>query len=317
MKNKQLPIFLFYGEEDFLIDEKIKEFRSRFSAHELLDGEKLSLTALSDSLCGGSLFAADKLVVLREAKIDDQAAVIALLQNLSDGTSVVFAASSADKRTKLYKWIAEHGEIFEFKTFAPWEQDELARWIAVKVKARGKSISREAGFRLQEICGSNLRLLDGEIEKIVTFIGERAEITEGDVEGLAAAGETSAFALMDALRGKDLRKSLSLFQALMRDKADVFSLLGLLASQYRLMLQIKSVADREKDPNRLARLVGGNPYYVRKCAAGISRFTLAELRQALAAILAAGLKFKTGENQPVNFELLLSDLCPAGGPAAA
>ncbi|OGB89190.1 DNA polymerase III subunit delta [candidate division WOR-1 bacterium RIFCSPHIGHO2_01_FULL_53_15] len=312
MSRSKNPVFLFFGEEDFLIDEKIKEFKSRFSAPEFLDGEKLSLTTLSDSLCGGSLFTADKLVVIKEAKIDDQAAMIGLLQKLSDGTTVVFASSSADKRTKLYKWIVEHGEAVEFKTFAPWEQDKLLNWIGDRARGKGKKISQAAARLLQEICGGNLRLLDGEIEKIITYIGERAEIGSADVLALASAGETSAFALMDALREKDIRRSLTLGQALLRNKEDIFSLLGLMTSQYRLMLQIKSLAGRESEPNAIARLVGGSPYYVRKCSAHIGRFTLPELKKHLAALLAAGLKFKTGENQSVNFELLLADLCPAG-----
>lgn len=311
MQKSKLPIYLFYGEEDFLIAEKIKELKAQIPAHELLEGEKLSLTALSDALCSGSLFSQAKLVVIKEAKngADDQAAVIGLLQNLSAGTTAVFVSAGADKRTKLYKWIAEHGEVVEFKTFAPWEQVELNNWLQAQARGKGRRLGEAAASRLAEITGNNLRLLAGEIEKLVTYIGGRAEITTADVEALASAGETNAFALMDALRSKDLRRSLLLFENLLRNKEDMFSLIGLLASQYRLMLQIKSLSGRESEPNKIARLVGGSPYYVRKCSDGLGRFTATELENDLARLLSAGLKLKTGENAAPAFELLLTELC--------
>ncbi|MDD5594533.1 MAG: DNA polymerase III subunit delta, partial [Candidatus Margulisbacteria bacterium] len=187
-------------------------------------------------------------------------------------------------------------------------------WIGERAQKQGKKISPEAARVLQEITGSNLRLLAGEIEKIATFVGERPAIGEADVLVLAAAGETSAFSLMDALREKNLKKALILFQALLRNREDVFSLLALMASQYRLMLQIKSLSGRESDPNRVARLVGGSPYYVRKCSAGLGRFTLAELKNDLSLLLLAGQKLKTGEQQAAALELLMIDLCQ---PAAS
>jgi DNA polymerase-3 subunit delta len=225
---------------------------------------------------------------------------------------VVFCAASIDKRSKFYKFVDEHGEIVEFPTFAPWEQEELLGWIKERVRSAGKNISYDAARLLREITGSNLRLLAGEIGKITTYIGARPEISEADVLALAASGETSAFSLMDALRNKDLKSAQLLWRGLQRNKEDLFSLLALMASQYRTMLQVKSLAGRESDPNRLARLIGGRPYYVKKCSGGLGRFTLPELKNDLSLLLAAGQKLKTGEDQAATFDLLLADLCRPG-----
>lgn len=309
MQKSKLPICLYYGDEDFLIDGKIKELKAKFSAHEFIDGEKISLTALSDALCGGSLFAADKLVIIKDPKfaVEDQAAVVDLLGNVSDGTTVVFVSSNVDKRTKLYKLINERGEAIEFKTFAPWEQAALLGWIRKRALQGGKTISEDGAQLLQEICGNNLRLLAGEIEKLITYAGERKEISEDDVSRLASPGEISAFALLDALRFKKTGEALNLFQQLIKNREDLFQLTGLLAHQYRTMLQIKSANSR--DPNYLAGMTGGRPFFIKKCLENIDGFSLIELKEILGLLLDANLKLKTGEQKEAAFELLLVSLC--------
>lgn len=315
MKNTKLPVFLFYGEEEFLIAEAVGKFKRQVADPtfnlEVLAGATLTLESLSAALRTQPLLGGDKLVIVSDFEVNtkEQDELISFLKSIPPGLKVVFCAASIDKRSKTYKFFSDHCETVEFKTFAPWEQEELLGWVRQRARSAGKNISAEAARALREIAGANLRLLAGEIEKIVTYIGARPEITETDVLSLAASGETSAFSLMDALRGKDLRTAQLIWQALQRDREAVFSLLGLMASQYRTMLQVKSLAGRESDPNRLARLIGGSPYYIKKCAAGLARFTLPELRHDLSLLLDTGLKLKTGEDQAAVFDLLLADLC--------
>ena len=304
-------IYLFHGEEDFLIEDKINRLKSQIENPalnvELLDGESLSLEKLSAALQTSPMFGGEKLVIIRDFEYDAerQKELIPLLQAIPVGVKIVFQASNIDKRSKFYKLANDQGEVIEFKTFAPWEQPELIAWI----RGRAKEITAAAAVRLAEISGNNLRLLANEIEKLLTYVGERREIKEADVLALASAGETSAFALLDALREKNLRAALELFSILLKNKEDPFQLLSLLVTQYRLMLQIKALPGNEKDPWKVAKLIGGSPYFVKKCLENIDRFTLAELKKDFEYLLETNLKMKTGESQTVIFELLLTRLC--------
>lgn len=299
-----MPVYLFYGEEDFLIDEKIKELKSKAASVEVLDGADISLESLSNALCGYSLFGGEKMVIVRGLEIEDeiQDQLLSLLKNVPSGTTVVFHLPEVDKRSKFFKWVDEHGETEEFKTFAPWDQRGPQGWISARAAAGGKKISGGATRLLQEICGNNLRLLTGEIEKLITYIGDRKEIGEDDVAALASPGEINAFALLDALRGKNLKQSLTAFQSLIKNGEDYFHLLSMIASQYRLMLQIK-------DPGSPNNRIKGSPYFIRKCSEGLDRFTVEELKSAMGALLETNLKLKTGQQQSVVFELLIASLC--------
>jgi DNA polymerase-3 subunit delta len=315
MINSKLPIFLFYGEEDFLLAEAVEKLKRQIADPafnlEILDGGTLTLEALSASLRTQPLLGGAKLVIAKDFAVTakEQDELLSFLKNIPPDLKVVFCAAGVDKRSKFYKFVDEHGEIVEFKTFAPWEQEELLGWIKERARAAGKDISYDAARLLREISGSNLRLLASEIGKITTYIGARPALGEADVLALAASGETSAFSLMDALRSKDLKSAQILWCGLQRNKEDLFSLLALMASQYRIMLQVKALAGRESDPNKLARLIGGSPYYIKKCSGGLGRFTLPELKNDLSLLLAAGHKLKTGEDQAATFDLLLADLC--------
>lgn len=307
-------IYLFYGEEDFLIAEAINCLKQNIPNPglnvETFDGRELSLEALSSALCTQPLLGGEKLVVVKDFRpaADEQDKLISIIKGKPADIRVVFQAGNIDKRSKFYKLIDNDGEVVEFRAFAPWEQAEAVAWITDRVKAEGKSIDDEAARLLYEICGNNLRLLANEIEKIVTFIGQRTIIGEADVLALASAGETSAFVLLDALREKQLERTLAVFQILLKNKEDLFQLLGLITTQYRLMLQIKSL-DRETDPNKIARMVGGSPFFVKKCRQGLERFSLAELKKNLELLLETGIKLKSGQQPAVVFELMLTALC--------
>ncbi|MBI5078802.1 DNA polymerase III subunit delta [Candidatus Saganbacteria bacterium] len=299
------------------MDEKINIMKRQagdFSLNiECLDGGDLSLETLSAAVNSSPLLGGEKLVIVRNPKItpENQEIYLTLIKNMPPGIKLVFAARTADKRTKFYRYIEEKGEVREFKTFAPWEQRALTEWIIDRAGKSGKSISEEGARVLQETCGNNLRVLSSEIEKLATFIGERGEIGEDEVKRLASPGEINAFALLDALREKNIKQSLSLFQNLLKNKEDPFQLLSLLATQYRLMLQIKSLDGKESDPKRIAGIVHGSPYFVKKCMEKIDAFTTKELKEDMENLLEANLKMKTGEPPAVIFELLLTSLCPA------
>jgi len=314
MKNS---IYLFFGEEDFLIDENIKRIKAEYAnpstSIETLDGGNLTPELFSGALQTSPLLGEEKLVIVRDFKptAENQDQIIAAIRNIPSGVQVIFQADDIDSRSKLYKLINEAGEAVEFKTFAPWEQYELCGWIKEEARRQGKKMTDAAARLLSEISGSNLRQLSSEIAKIAAYTGERQEIGEDDVSKLALPGEANVFSLLDALRNKDLKGALSVFQPLLRNKEDFFQLMHLLSTQYRLLLQIKSLSGKEKDHNKIARQVGGSPFFVKKCLEKAHNFSLDELKRDMEKLLETNLKMKTGESQTILFEELLTSLCGA------
>lgn len=308
-------IFLFYGEEDFLIQERIAELKKEISNPSLnieqIDAETPDLEKLISALQTLSLLMKEKLLIIKnvDLRVPVWDNVVPALKMISSGTRVVFWASTVSKKSKLYQLIDEIGEVYEFNAFAEWEQDQVVSWIVRRVRALGKEISYQTAGMLQEICGNHLRKLASEIDKIITFIGDREKIEREDVLALASPGEMNIFALSNALAEKDLQESLSTFYILYKNKADLFHILPLLATQYRTMLQIKGFSGSSAYPQKIAQTLGVSPYFVRKCMEKAKNFSEEELKRNLELLLETDLRLKSGE-QPISiFELLLTALC--------
>jgi DNA polymerase-3 subunit delta len=304
-------VFLFYGEEDFLIQERIAELKKEIADPSLnieqIDGENPDMEKIISALQTQPLLLGGKLLIIKNANLKDPLweNLIPVFNAIPQGTRVVFQASAVDRRSKIFKLLDKIGEVCEFKPFTDWEQDQVIAWITRRVRSSSKEISRPAAVKLQEICGNTLSKLSSEINKLITYIGERGEIKEEDVNALASPGQISVFALSDAVADKNLKGSLCAFRLLQRNKIELFPVLGMLANRYRIMLMGKQI----KDPIKIAQTLKASPYYVKKCLSNAGKFSSEELRRNLELLLETDLKLKSGEQQIPTFELLLTGLC--------
>ncbi len=314
-------LYLFFGEEDFLIEERIAEMKKGVSNPsmnvEQIDGEEPDLAEIISALQTQPLLTGEKLLIIRnvdlKSKVWDE--ILPSLKIIPQGTTVVFWASSVSRASKLYKLVDDIGEVYEFKSFADWQQDQVISWITRRVSSLGKEIDYEAAEQFQDICGNNLHKLSSEIDKLLTYVGDQRKIKKEDVLALASPGEISEFALSDALMQKNLKKSLAAFQILYKNKADLFRILSLLAANYRTILQIKEFAGFKRNAKKIAETVGANPYFVRKCMEKEKNFEVEELKRNLELILDTDLKLKSGFSRLSTFEFLLTSLCGPSSPA--
>ena len=304
-------IYLFYGDEELLIQERVNELKKGISDPELnleqISAEKPDIDGLIAALQTPSLLFGDKLLIIKQANLKDEAweKVLPALETMAGGLTVVFWAAAVDRRSKVFKLLDKLGETCEFRTFADWEQEQVAAWIVQRTKAAGKNCERQAALKLQEVCGNNLMKLSSEINKLVTYLGERKQVTLADIDALASPGVISIFALSEAAAARDLPRALTALRALLRDKVELVPLLGMLANRVRLMLLAKS----EKNPSRAAQELGASPYYVKKCFSEAAKFNQAELERALELILETDLQIKSGDPAAPLVELLLATIC--------
>jgi DNA polymerase-3 subunit delta len=306
-------IYLFHGDEDYLIDEKITELKKGIVNPSLnveqIEGDEDNLPKIISALQTQPFFGGDKLIIIYDIDLKSKVwePLIESLKMVSPAVKVVFWASAVHRASKIYKFIDNEGEVYEFKPYTDWQQDELIRWVGQRVKLLGKEMDQTAAIELVEVCGNSLRKLSSEIEKLVTYVGDRKKINSDDVSALASPGVMNTFALSDALADKDLPRSLSTWDILSRNRMQIFPLLALLASQYRIMLQVKSLGG--KNYSQAAQTLRASPYYVRKCMEKARKFSAEELKKNLKLLLETDLKIKSGE-PPVNtLNLLLTNLC--------
>ncbi len=306
-------ISLFYGDEDFLLDEEIKRLKSGSSEFnfERINGAKSGPEQIISVLATCPLLGG-RLVVIDSLKLDeeDEERLFGVLRSLNESVKVVFVYyDGLDRRRKFYKFIEKIGDVREFKRFTEWEQDKVLAWIVNRVNTYGKKIGSHAANLLIEIVGFNLRMLDKEIEKIATYIGDRDLIEEQDVASLSSAGEIDSFAFSNAIRDKNTQEALKCLNRLFKDNQNPHMLVGMLAKLYRMLLQVKYLEDKGFGQYDIARELNAKPFFIKKCAEKTGRFTLNELINDIKILQRADLKMKSGASPKLTLEMLIPELC--------
>ena len=307
-------VSLFFGDEDFLFDEELKSIRSKFTEFnsERINGASSGIDAVLAALTSLPMLGGERLVVIDDLEYEDdeEDKLFKAVQNLADGVRLIFVYhGSVDRRKKFYKLMEKIGDVREFKRFTDWEQDKALAWTVNRVKFYGKKISGSAANLLIEIIGLNLRMLDKELEKISTFIGERGTIEEGDVSNMASSGEVDSFALSNALREKDARRAMESLSRLFKDNQEPQMMMGMLAKLYRTLLQVKYLEEKGMGQYDIARKLNAKPFFVKKCMERTSVFSLKELTGNIRKLQRADIKMKSGAPPRLTFEMLVGDLC--------
>jgi len=223
-----------------------------------------------------------------------------------------------DKRKVFYKTLDKLGTVEVHDGWSASDKDwanqaEMA--VRKSMRERGKNIAEDALGELIQRVGPNARQLDGEVEKLSLYVGDRTEISRTDVEAVCLRNKTAvAFALGDALGDRNLptllrRLDEELWEIRLKidkDKSAIGLLYGLI-SKVRAMLLLKEMiaegwvradADYYKFKSQLERVpadrfpadkkynpLAMHPYMLHRALAQARNYTSEELVRAMELLL--------------------------------
>ncbi|MET0979744.1 MAG: hypothetical protein ABWX90_00615, partial [Candidatus Saccharimonadales bacterium] len=135
------------GENSFEVNQALQAIVRAFDGvAEKIDGSELELKQLPDLLMGGTLFASNRLVIIKQLS-DNKAVwpnVSDWLPRVSDDIHLVLIESKPDKRTRSYKDLQKVATVNEFK---PWSERDIAKaeqWVAGEAKVLSCEIDSAA-----------------------------------------------------------------------------------------------------------------------------------------------------------------------------
>ena len=145
---------------------------------------------------------------LTDASVSDKTEKLEeiIKEGMPAGNCLIFTAESVDKRKKIYKTIAERGVVQEFVRV----KKETARREILQKEAQnlldscGKKMSPAAWMALGRKTGFDFRRSMSELEKLISFVGDRALIDKDDIEeAVGRTKEDDIFALTNSLSEKN------------------------------------------------------------------------------------------------------------------
>jgi DNA polymerase III subunit delta len=321
---QESAIYFFYGDEAFLIEEAVSDLKRKLPSHskERLS-DKFSTNDLFNIASTTSLFSEPKLILMKnpwflfdavsEKDAEKISEIIRSLKANEEHVLVIYVmGKNVDQRKKLAKFLKKEASLNEFSSFKAWEQDKVLSWIDRRFKKYGKSVDRNALLALEQIGGVNLRHIALEIEKIVTYLGERKQVLLDDVLSLSSSGASaSIFHFNEAMKAKNLSKVMEIASLLLKNGEDPIRLLALIASNVRFYFQILCLSEQALSIQDIARSLGKNPYYLKQVLPHVkNKYSVSSLKNAFSLLNKKDIEIKSGKiNAKAALSLALMGIC--------
>lgn len=179
-----------------------------------------------------------------------------------DRHHLVVTTDFVDRRKALFKAIDETGLVVNCSVpKGETRADRMAQDAVTKATMEtllaqsGKRMANDARQRLMQWTGFDLRTLCGNLEKLVSYVGDRKTIRDADVTAvLQRTRKDPIFEFTNAVADRDLSAALFFMKSLSDDGMHPLQLLAAVANQIRRLLLAKDFIVRDQGRSWSARL---------------------------------------------------------------
>lgn len=313
-------IYVFYGEEDFLINKAILDIVNKNTDHQLIkfDLKDTNISQLLEDASMMSLFEDKKIIIGYNASFltgettkDNLNHNIDQLSRYIDNPNpnviiiLTVVSDKLDKRKTIVKKIIEKTKV---KSFDKLKEPEMVSFVRDIFKENNYIVSTKAINDLVSISGSNLFLLNNECKKLMLYKLDEQKIDDNDIVQMVERYDfDNVFALTDAVIKKDIDKSLLLYQELVKRGEEPIKIIVLLANQFRLIFQAKGLHAKGLTNEQIASNLGVHPYRVK--LANEVQMNSKELLRYIGLLADLDESIKMGkQNKNIGLELFLLKL---------
>jgi DNA polymerase-3 subunit delta len=315
--------YLFHGEDTHSKKETLARLLNKLGDPAMLDLNTTRFTGVMPlatlrQACDALPFLAPARIVivtdLFAAKPGKEflAELLAYLSQLPDTTRLVFLESKTLPDNNKFLQLAREAKNGYQKLFDPLRGGELEHWIQDRTEEKNGRISRQAAHLLAVNVGNDLHILDNELEKLVAYksTDEAATIESADVAKLSPyVAEASIFDLVDALGNRNGKRASLLLQQKLHEGTEPFYLFSMFIRQFRLLIQVKELAEAGYRPQGISREIKQHSFVVGKLYQQARGFSLQELEQIYCHMLEIDIAVKTGQaDMLTSLDLLVANL---------
>lgn len=317
---KFAPIYYLGGNEPYFIDKlsKLLEDTVLNPGEEAFNksvmyGAETKAKKLLGELRSFPMMAARRLVVLKEAQSFGKGEwdeIQAYLDNPVPTTIFVmtFKGKDLDGRSKAFKSIDKNGVVFKSKSLY---DNQIPPWINDYCHAKGYKLSPEAQRILSTYLGTNLSLIESELEKIFLFMaGDGLKDISPEIvfEMINIDKDFNVFELMNSLGARDHAKSHFIINQMMRNAKDhppvlvVFQLFNFYSRLMRLHSK-RLTNDRE-----IAEELRIHQFVARQYVEAVRKYSSRDIYRNLTFILEADLFLKGVQGTHMSDEHVMKTL---------
>lgn len=333
-----MSIKLFYGEETYLLENKLKKIKKEFG--ELIKGinfiqiEENNISEIISDIETPAFGYEKKLIIAKdtglfkkekrkgktkqsienEIKKNTNSLVDKLAEYIlknsdifSNDVTLIFVEKDADKN-ELYKAIDKVGEVIHFELLKLPQLVDNIKKICAAYKV---NIDNDTARYFVECCGTSMQELINEIRKLIEYVGPNETITKKYIDELSIKQLDSViFDLTDNLGKRDITKSLEVLNNLIYTKEPIQKILITLYNHFKKLYIVKMCEKYKKDLAMAMKLKPNQLFLTTKYKAQSKYFTEKELRTIMQEFIDLDANYKVGTiDLNIGLESILCRYC--------
>lgn len=304
-------IYLFYGEERFLLDSMLKKIKKKFG--EMLQG--INYIIIDESLVDDLIYNIEspafgydkKLIIVKNSglfKKDGRKKLGTPIQEkiasyinenmdvINEAVNLVFIEEEVDKNS-VYEAIQKNGIICEFEEL---NQVQLIKRLKGIVASYKVNVSDETLKFLIEGSGLNMQFLINELRKLIEFAGPGGTIQKEDVDKLSIKQiDAIIFDLTDDLGSKKISSAIEVLDGLIYQKEPLQKILVTLYNHFKKLYLCSIAMKTGKDIATSIGLKPNQTFFVSKYKKQASSFKTEEFKRILDELTELDYNSKNGK----------------------
>jgi len=269
---KPLPLYVVYGDEDFLKRQVRLALRALVvgaDADELAcsshAGETATFAEVHDELETVPFFNARRLVVVEDADpfvTRCRTHLEKAVGSLPDRGTLVLEVKSWPANTRLAKLVDASATI-ECKASKAYL---VPQWCVKWAQAQyGKQLSRPAAELLVDLVGPEMGLLDQELLKLAIYVGTAATIETEDVDRLVGSNrEENVWKIINAIGAGQTAAALKILDGLLDHGEEPLRILGAFGNQLRTLARAARLSQQGTPLAAALEMAGVKPFALRE-----------------------------------------------------
>ncbi|MGV2829913.1 DNA polymerase III subunit delta [Myxosarcina sp. GI1(2024)] len=307
-----MPVYLYWGEDDFAIARAVKQLQQKvldpnwlqFNYHKLTgDRSETIIEGLNQAITpvfgmGGRLVWLDDTTICQHCSQDTLTELERTLTVIPDNSHLLLTtAKKPDGRLKSTKLINKYAIVKDFSLIPPWKTELIESKVKQFAKEIGVNLTPQAVRLLAESVGNNTRQLWNELEKLQTYQGENNTLTdENIVSDLVICHTQNSLKLAAAIKDGKTQTAIELVMGLINRNEPTLRIVATLVGQFRTWTIVKLMQEAGETDNRAIASAAeiNNPnrlYYIRQEIAPVS---VRQFVVALPLLLELEYSLKTG-----------------------
>ena len=314
-QGSQDSVYLLKGEQYYLQQQFLSALRQQHHYGEMgeirFDLEEQTMDQVVDEAETVSFFAEDKLLIVSNAQLMFQQEMdhfLAYLHHPVEGTTIVLLGiDSLDERKKVVKQLKQQVTIISIEEMS---DKELRSYVQQKIQQDDYSIEPKALEHLLILTDYRLTNVMSELEKIYLYALDDHHITTSLVDQLVSKSlEHSLFGMTDFVVNGQMDKALAFYHDLLLQGEDTIKMIYILGMQFRLLLQVKILMQRQYSQQKMASVLKVHPYRIKLAMKQANKMTMKQLGEIYDQFVEADYAVKTSRlDQKMIMELLLLHL---------